>query len=204
MILNITAYFIIPVYTFLFAWGTDLFRLNFSVLGSLANRKNAFLLWGIIVGIYFYYVLRKIIHHLPRNRKETVTSVSALILLAFAVTTPYLPENRPFRAFLHVIFAFSASVLLLACSLPDRVEALLHEPGSIPSLLHLSEHHHCAVGHALVSGRNRQQRAGNILYRILYSDAHQTVPSCFIVQGRLLQSEAQSLKTPQAACRYSI
>ena len=94
MILNITAYFIIPVYTFLFAWGTDLFRLNFSVLGSLANRKNAFLLWGIIVGIYFYYVL---------------------ILLAFAVTTPYLPENRPFRAFLHVIFAFSASVLLLAC-----------------------------------------------------------------------------------------
>ena len=115
MILNITAYFIIPVYTFLFARGTDLFRLNFSVLGSLANRKNAFLLWGIIVGIYFYYVLRKIIHHLPRNRKETVTSVSALILLAFAVTTPYLPENRPFRAFLHVIFAFSASVLLLAC-----------------------------------------------------------------------------------------
>ena len=115
MILNITAYFIIPVYTFLFAWGTDWFTLNFSVLGSLANRKNAFLLWGIIVGTYFYYVLRKIIHHLPRNRKETVTSVSALILLAFAVTTPYLPENRPFRAFLHVIFAFSASVLLLGC-----------------------------------------------------------------------------------------
>lgn len=115
MILNITAYFIIPVYTFLFAWGTNLFTLNFSVLGSLANRKNAFLLWGVIVGIYFYYVLRKIIHHLPRNRKETVTSVSALILLAFAVTTPYLPENRPFRSFLHVIFAFTASVLLLGC-----------------------------------------------------------------------------------------
>ena len=89
-------------------------------------------------------------------------------------------------------------------SLPDRVEALLHEPGSIPSLLHLSEHHHCAVGHALVSGRNRQQRAGNILYRILYSDAHQTVPSCYIIQGRLLQSEAQSLKTPQTARRYAI
>ena len=69
MILNITAYFIIPVYTFLFAWGTDLFRLNFSVLGSLANRKNAFLLWGIIVGIYFYYVLRKIIH---QDRKSVV------------------------------------------------------------------------------------------------------------------------------------
>lgn len=115
MILNITAYFIIPVYTFLFAWGTDLFTLNFSVLGSLANRKNAFLLWGIIVGIYFYYVLKKIIARLPRNRKETIISTVSLILLTFAVTTPYLPENRPFRAFLHVIFAFGASVLLLGC-----------------------------------------------------------------------------------------
>lgn len=115
MILNITAYFIIPVYTFLFAWGTDLFTLNFSVLGSLASRKNAFLLWGIIVGSYFYYVLKKIIHRLPRNRKESIISNTALLLLAFAVTTPYLPENRPFRAFLHVIFAFSASVLLLGC-----------------------------------------------------------------------------------------
>lgn len=114
MILNITAYFIIPVYTFLFAWGTDLFTLNFSVLGSLANRKNAFLLWGIIVGIYFYYVLKKIIRTLPRNKKESALCTTALVLLAFAVTTPYLPENRPFRAFLHVIFAFTASVLLLA------------------------------------------------------------------------------------------
>ena len=60
MILNITAYFIIPVYTFLFAWGTDWFTLNFSVLGSLANRKNAFLLWGIIVGTYFYYDAKSI------------------------------------------------------------------------------------------------------------------------------------------------
>lgn len=115
MLLNITAYFIIPVYTFLFAWGTNLFTLNFSVLGSLASRKNAFLLWGMIVGAYFYYVLKKIIRTLPRSRKESVVLHSGLLLLAFAVTTPYLPENRPFRAFLHVIFAFTASVLLLGC-----------------------------------------------------------------------------------------
>ena len=201
MILNITAYFIIPVYTFLFAWGTDLFRLNFSVLGSLANRKNAFLLWGIIV---FLLCAEKDYpspptqpegdsykrqradpaglrgHHALSSRKQALSGISPRDL-----------RLQRLRA-------------AAGLSLPDRVEALLHEPGSIPSLLHLSEHHHCAVGHALVSGRNRQQRAGNILYRILYSDAHQTVPSCFIVQGRLLQSEAQSLKTLQAACRYAI
>lgn len=115
MLLNLTAYFIIPVYTILFAWGTDLFRLNFSVLGSLANRKNAFLLWGIIVGIYFYHVLKRIIKGSPFKRLESVISTCSLLLLAFAVTTPYLPEIRPFQSFLHVIFAFTASVLLLGC-----------------------------------------------------------------------------------------
>lgn len=115
MLLNVTAYIVIPIYTILFAWGTDWFRLNFSVLGSIANRKNAFLLWGIIVGVYFYYVLKRIIKGIPSNRKESVISACALLLLAFAVTTPYLPEIRPFQSFLHVIFAFSASVLLLGC-----------------------------------------------------------------------------------------
>lgn len=115
MLLNITAYFIIPAYTILFAWGTDWFQLNFSVLGSLANRKNAFLLWGVIVGIYFYFVLKKIIKGSPCKRLESVICTGSLLLLAFAVTTPYLPQMRPFQSFLHVIFAFTASVLLLCC-----------------------------------------------------------------------------------------
>lgn len=114
MVLNITAYLIIPIYTFLFAWGTDLFTLNFSVLGSFATRKNAFLLWGILVGAYFYYVLREIIKRLPCHEKEAALTYTALILLFLAVTTPYLPEHKPFDAFLHVVFAFSASVLLLS------------------------------------------------------------------------------------------
>lgn len=115
MLLTITAYCIIPIYTIMFAWGTDWFTLNFSVLGSLATRKNAFLLWGILVGVYFYYVLRKIIRGLPRNKKETAVSIAALVLLILAVTTPYLPDLSPVQAFLHVMFAFTASVLLLAC-----------------------------------------------------------------------------------------
>lgn len=115
MLLTVTAYCIIPIYTILFAWDTDWFTLNFSVLGSLATRKNAFLLWGILVGAYFYLVLKKIIQDLPRNKKEKALSLTALILLGLAVTTPYLPDLNPFKAFLHVIFAFTASVLLLAC-----------------------------------------------------------------------------------------
>ncbi|MDF2889548.1 MAG: hypothetical protein K0R23_3933 [Lacrimispora sp.] len=111
--LTITAYIIIPVYTILFAWGTNWFTLNFSILGSLADRKNLFLLWGIIVGTYFYYVLKCIIRTLPRNKKETVFTTSALLLLALAVTIPYLPDSQPFHAVLHVFLSFAASISLM-------------------------------------------------------------------------------------------
>ncbi|MDW2796331.1 hypothetical protein RZO55_01840 [Clostridium boliviensis] len=112
-VLTITAYFIIPVYTILFAWGTNWFTLNFSILGSLADRKNLFLLWGIVVGTYFYYVLKRIIRTLPRNKKEKVCTTLALMLLAMAVTIPYLPDTQPFHAVLHVVLSFAASISLL-------------------------------------------------------------------------------------------
>ncbi|EXG85738.1 MULTISPECIES: hypothetical protein [Lacrimispora] len=114
-LLTITAYFIIPIYTILFAWGTDWFTLNFSVLGNLSSRKNLFLLWGIIIGTYFYYILKRIISGLPRNRKETVMSITALLLLVLAVITPYLPDSQPLHAVFHVILSFLASISLLIC-----------------------------------------------------------------------------------------
>lgn len=114
-LLTITAYFIIPIYTILFAWGTDWFSLNFSVLGNISSRKNLFLLWGIIIGTYFYYILKRIISGLPRNRKETVMSIIALLLLVLAVITPYLPDSQPLHAVFHVILSFLASISLLIC-----------------------------------------------------------------------------------------
>jgi hypothetical protein len=114
-LLTITAYFIIPIYTILFAWGTDWFSLNFSVLGNISSRKNLFLLWGIIIGTYFYYILKRIISGLPRNRKETVMSFTALLLLVLAVITPYLPDSQPLHAVFHVILSFLASLSLLIC-----------------------------------------------------------------------------------------
>ena len=114
-LLTITAYFIIPIYTILFAWGTDWFSLNFSVLGNISSRKNLFLLWGIIIGTYFYYILKRIISGLPRNRKETVMSITALLLLVLAVITPYLPDSQPLHAVFHVILSFLGSIYLLMC-----------------------------------------------------------------------------------------
>lgn len=115
ILIFITAYVIIPIYTVLFAWKTDWFNMNFSVLGNLTPRKYLFLLWGIIVGTYFYYVLKRIIRDLPRNKKEKAASIVAILLLALAVITPYLPDSHPFPAVLHVIFSFLASIFLIIC-----------------------------------------------------------------------------------------
>lgn len=112
--LDILAYIVIPIYTILFAWDTDWFTTNFSVIGNMSHKNNDFLLWGLLIGLYFYLSLRRILKCVPRNKKETILVTSAGILLLFAVTTPYLPGQFPFRSFLHVIFAFCASVLLLA------------------------------------------------------------------------------------------
>ncbi|WP_143321589.1 hypothetical protein [Clostridium sp. HBUAS56010] len=112
---TITAYFIIPVYTILFAWGTNWFTMNFSVLGNLPSRKNFFLLWGIIVGAYFYYILKQIIFILPRNKKEKALSLLSIFFLAFGVLTPYLPDSQPFSSVLHVMLSFMASISLLIC-----------------------------------------------------------------------------------------
>jgi hypothetical protein len=114
-LITITAYFIIPIYTILFTRKIHWFPLNFSILGDLSSRKNLFLLWGVIVGTYFYCVLKRIIDGLPRNRKETVTSAAALLLLALAAVMPYLPGSPPVYEALHIMLSFLASLSLLAC-----------------------------------------------------------------------------------------
>ena len=115
MILNLFAYFIIPAYTVFFVKGYGWFTTNFSVIGNYLHRKDAFVLWGLLVGCYFFYSLRAIIRLMKEKPKGTFLVPLSLVLLFCAITTPYLPEELPLKAFLHIIFAFMAAVLLLLC-----------------------------------------------------------------------------------------
>ena len=101
--LNLIAYIIIPAYTILFVKGYGWFTTNFSVIGNYLHRKDA-----------FYYSLRTAIRLMKQKPKGTFLVPSSLVLLFCAITTPYLPEEMPFKSFLHIIFAFMAAVLLLA------------------------------------------------------------------------------------------
>lgn len=114
MFLSFLSYIAIPIYTFLFVKGYGWFTTNFSVIGNL-HRKDAFVIWGILIGFYFYRVLREIVRHMKEKPRGTALIPLSLVLLFCAVTTPYLPELFPFKSFLHIVFAFLAAVCLLLC-----------------------------------------------------------------------------------------
>lgn len=114
---RITAYLIIPIFTILFAQNSNWFTSNFSVIGNQIERQEEFILWGLLVGIYFFRNLLKISRSVPDEKtsapQRTWPLFLALSLLTLAVTTPYLPQRLPFISFLHVIFAFFSAVFLI-------------------------------------------------------------------------------------------
>lgn len=113
MFFKLLAYFIIPAYTLLFTRGYSWFTTNFSVIGNFFDKKLAFFIWGILVGIYFYLVHRKVKVLLQPGPVCSRLIPSALVLLFCAVTTPYLPEELPLKSFLHIVFALVSTLLLL-------------------------------------------------------------------------------------------
>ena len=115
MFLWFVTYILIPVYTILFVKGNNWLTTNFSVIGNRIGKKEAFVLWGLIVGIYFFWSLRMIVSHMPAEPYGTWLIPLALVLLSCAVITPYLPEVLPLKSFLHIVFAFMASVCLMVC-----------------------------------------------------------------------------------------
>ena len=115
MILDLTAYVIIPIYTLVFVNGTNWLTSNLSVIGSFPTRQSAFFVLGIIIGFYYHTVLRRLLAPLPNRRLEYRLLHIALVLIILAVSIPYLPDSVPLQSFLHLVFAFVASLMLLLC-----------------------------------------------------------------------------------------
>ena len=61
MLLSLTAYAVIPLYTIMFVSGTNWFTSNLSVIGSFPDRRAAFLFLGITIGLYYLIVLRRLL-----------------------------------------------------------------------------------------------------------------------------------------------
>ena len=111
--MKLLAYFIIPFYTFLFARGYGWLTTNFSVIANSVKGGIGFAIWGILIGLYLYLIHRKLKKVMVLPTGCRILLPVSLILLFCAVTTPYLPNDMPLKASLHILFAFVFGVSIL-------------------------------------------------------------------------------------------
>lgn len=105
--------FIIPAYTLLFTHDTHWFTTNFSVIGAFRDRRNAFLVWGVLIGCYLLCLLMPVILTLSKRLGAVSCLLVGFFLLLTAVVLPYVPDLLPKISDLHIICAFTASALLV-------------------------------------------------------------------------------------------
>lgn len=112
MVQDFVAYLLIPLATLLLAGEAGWLTTNFSVIGSQGWGRLAFLIWGLLVGLYFYRQLGMLRIALGGGRGIELGRRLALIFFFLSIATPYLPQATPIRADIHVILALTATILL--------------------------------------------------------------------------------------------
>lgn len=129
---DLFACFLIPAYTLLFAGSVEWFSTNFSVIAVTGrDHYRGFFLWGVMAAGYFFFVLLQTGHTLGSRWARLglgALTIAACFCLGCALVVPYLPDDFPRYAQLHVLLAFVACVLLmlallwavLACRREDR------------------------------------------------------------------------------------
>lgn len=122
--LDIFTYFVIPVYTILLARQDSLFEANLSLISSDIEHKTAFMIWTFMIVIFIFFVLSKVIsnYKLRYGKLDRFLVITSCVLLLLSATTPYLPKINPIKAKLHIIFAFTSTVVLLLVFLSITLE----------------------------------------------------------------------------------
>ena len=121
--LNLVVCFLIPVCTVLFAGNAPWLTSNFSVIAvSGKEQYQDFWRWGLLVGGYFAVVLFQIgSTFADRGVRQAIylITLTSCACLGCAMLFPYLPQFLPRVAFLHVLWAGTACILImLALFLP--------------------------------------------------------------------------------------
>lgn len=143
--LDLFACFLIPTYTLLFAGSVEWFGTNFSVIAVTGEDHYwGFVYWGVLAGGYFAVMLTKLALILPRLWQRIAVcllTLLACLALGYALAIPYLPDDFPGFASLHVVLAAGACVLLMLALLlvllllyrrgPERYRPLLVRWGLI-------------------------------------------------------------------------
>jgi hypothetical protein len=107
------SFILIPVLTFMLAYGFSWTDTNFSVIGNAGGRHPAFLLWGALVGSYFYLYTDRL-REWSGCDDGICRGLTAAALISFVtgIGFPYLPEQLPNMSRLHVLFSFASTQFL--------------------------------------------------------------------------------------------
>ena len=115
--LNLVVCFLIPVCTVLFAGNAPWLTSNFSVIAvSGKEQYQDFWRWELLVGGYFAVVLFQIgSTFADRGVRQAIylITLTSCACLGCAMLFPYLPQFLPRVAFLHVLWAGTACILLM-------------------------------------------------------------------------------------------
>jgi len=108
------SYLIIPGLTLLLPGETNWFTSNFSVAGAYFPRNVLLVVWAIVIARFYHTFTKRTIGQtksfLNTEKELILTDVSAYLLVG-SVLFPYRPQTYPFFSFLHLIMAFSATVI---------------------------------------------------------------------------------------------
>lgn len=137
--LDLFACFLIPAYTLLFAGSVEWFGTNFSVIAVTGEDHYwGFVYWGALAGGYFAVMLTKLALSLPRLWQRSAVcllTLLACLALGYALAIPYLPEDFPGFASLHVVLAAGACVLLMLALLLTLLSLYRRDPERYRPLL---------------------------------------------------------------------
>lgn len=107
------SFFLIPALTFWLLEGFSLTGTNFSVIGNRGGRKLLFLLWGALIGNYFYLYVKDLMElGNCRDKWARFFLSAAFFCFICGIGIPYLPKLVPVLSRIHILAAFSGPVLL--------------------------------------------------------------------------------------------
>lgn len=131
MLLTFFSYFAIPALTLFLVRGTDWFSTNLSSISISLSRQADFLLWSVVTGCYFFFVLTRLFRKRARVqdiKKETALFFSAAWMMIIFVITPYLPARFPLLSVVHVASALACSLMFFFCMLLLTLKAYWNSP----------------------------------------------------------------------------
>lgn len=122
---------LIPILTLILPERGGWFTSNFSAAAAEYPKNLLLLLWVLVTGIFFHTTLKRtaeLAAPFLSVKKEAALADGSILSLIFSVLLPYRPETWYLVSALHVLIAFSSTVLFFTALTVMDLRFYLEEP----------------------------------------------------------------------------